>query len=328
MANPLQFDGDVIVVTGGAGGLGRSQAIDLARRGARIVVNDLGGSPLGGGSDPELANGVVDEIVAAGGEAIASTESVSSVEGPQRIVEAALDQWGRLDGLVANAAILRNCHFENITDADWDALMDVNLRGMFRTLQAAYRAMKSGGGGRIVAMTSASGLCGAFGQASYAASKLGLVGLIRTIAWEGMRFNIKANAVAPGAMDTRAAAVTFTADNAAYVDRPPELAFPIDASSSLELLTAARVTPMIVPLVHKSCPVTGEIYAATGGLFYRFLIANTEGVGIPGNPTAEDVVARWEKIRGSGEIPNELDAEALVWGMRATGEKLARLAAP
>jgi NAD(P)-dependent dehydrogenase (short-subunit alcohol dehydrogenase family) len=326
MPNPLRFDGDVIIVTGGAGGLGRSQAIDLARRGARVVVNDLGGSPLGGGANPGLAKAVVEEIEAAGGQAIANTDSISSEHGPRQIVEAALDKWGRLDGIVANAAILRNAHFEDITERDWDALMDVNLKGLFRSIQAAYRPMKAGGGGRIVAMTSASGLCGAFGQASYAASKLGVVGLIRTIAWEGARYNIKANALSPGAMDTRASEATLTADNAAYKDRPPELTLSIDQSAAFATLTASRVTPMVIPLLHQSCPVSGEIYAATGGLFYRFLIAYTQGVGIPGEPTAEDVVSAWNKIRGNGEAFGEVDGEAMVWGIKAAGERLARLA--
>jgi NAD(P)-dependent dehydrogenase (short-subunit alcohol dehydrogenase family) len=327
MPKPLRFDDEVVIVTGAAGGLGRSQALELARRGARVVVNDLGGSPLGGGADPELAQAVVRQIEAAGGQAIASIDSVSSEHGPRQIIELALDKWGRVDGIVANAAILRNAHFEDITVADWDALMDVNLKGLFRSVQAAYRAMKSSGGGRVVAMTSASGLCGAFGQASYAASKLGVVGLIRTIAWEGARYHIKANAVSPGAMDTRAAEVTFTADNAAYVDRPPELAFPIDQPMTLDTLTASRVTPMVLPLLHRSCPVSGEIYAATGGLFYRFLISHTHGVGILGEPSAEDVVNAWNKIRGAGEVPSEVDGEAIVWGMKAAGERLARLAA-
>ncbi len=326
MSNLLRFDDEVIIVTGGAGGLGRSQAIELARRGARVVVNDLGGSPLGGGANPGLANAVVQQIEAAGGQAIANTDSVSSQHGPRQMVEAALDKWGRVDGIVANAAILRNCHFEDITEGDWDALMDVNLKGLFRSVQAVYRAMKAGSGGRIVAMTSASGLCGAFGQASYAASKLGVVGLIRTIAWEGARYNIKANALSPGAMDTRAAEVTFTADNAAYVDRPPELSFPVGQSMALDTLTASRVTPMVIPLLHQSCPVSGEIYAATGGLFYRFLISYTQGVGIAGDPTPEDVVSAWNKIRGAGEAAREVDGEALVWGMKAAGERLTRLA--
>ena len=147
MDTDVRFDGQVIIVTGGAGGIGRPQATELGRRGARVVVNDLGGSPRGGGSDPSMAAAVVDEILAAGGEAVASAEDVSSAQGPRLLVECALDTWGRVDGIVHNAAILRDDHFENVDDADYDDMMNVNLRGTFRTVQAAYRAMKDSGGG-------------------------------------------------------------------------------------------------------------------------------------------------------------------------------------
>ena len=187
MSGEIRFDGDVVIVTGGAGGIGRSQAIELARRGARVVVNDLGGSPRGGGSDPTMASAVVDDIVGAGGEAVASAASVSSDEGPQQIVDLALDTWGRVDALIHNAAIVLDDHFEDVTDDDFDSITMVNLRGTFRTVRAAYRAMKDGGGGRIVTLTSASGLSGAFGQAAYATTKMGVIGMTRSVAWEGMR---------------------------------------------------------------------------------------------------------------------------------------------
>ena len=169
-----------------------------ARRGARVVVNDLGGSPRGGGSDPTMARAVVDEIVSAGGEAVASGASVSSDDGPAQIVAAAMDTWGRIDGLIHNAAIVLDDHFEDVTDDDLDNILAVNLRGTFRTVRAVYKAMKENGGGRIVTLTSASGLSGAFGQAAYATTKMGVVGMTRSIAWEGIRFGIKVNALAPG----------------------------------------------------------------------------------------------------------------------------------
>jgi NAD(P)-dependent dehydrogenase (short-subunit alcohol dehydrogenase family) len=203
VSGDIRFDGDVVIVTGAAGGIGRSQAIELGRRGARVVVNDLGGSPRGGGADPTMAHAVVDEIVSAGGEAVASGASVSSDEGPAQIVEAAMDTWGRIDGLIHNAAIVLDDHFEDVTDDDLDSIMTVNLRGTFRTVRAVYRAMKDTGGGRIVTLTSASGLSGAFGQAAYATSKMGVLGMTRSVAWEGMRFGIKVNALAPAAFDTR-----------------------------------------------------------------------------------------------------------------------------
>ncbi|MGH8940232.1 MAG: SDR family NAD(P)-dependent oxidoreductase, partial [Actinomycetes bacterium] len=202
MTAQLRFDGNGIIVTGAAGGLGRSQALELASRGARVVVNDLGGDRSGGGADRTLAETLAEEIKASGGDAVASTDSVASVDGPRRIVETALDTWGRVDGIVANAAIVRNRLFEDLTDEDWDEVMAVNLRGVFRTLQAAYRPMKDNGG-RIVVMTSSAGLCGVYGQANYAASKIGVLGLVRTIAWEGGQYGIHANIVAPSASDHR-----------------------------------------------------------------------------------------------------------------------------
>jgi NAD(P)-dependent dehydrogenase (short-subunit alcohol dehydrogenase family) len=130
--------------------LGRSQAVELGRRGACVGVNDLGGSPRGGGSDPTMAQVAVDQIRSAGSEAVANTEDIASADGPRLLVEQALDTWGRVDGVVHNAAILRNAHFENVSDADYDDIMHVNLRGTFRTVQAVYRAMKDRGGGRIL----------------------------------------------------------------------------------------------------------------------------------------------------------------------------------
>ena len=146
--------------------IGKSQAAELARRGARVVVNDLGGSPRGGGCDPAMVQAVVDEIVASGGEAVASGASVSSDEGPQQIVDTAMQTWGRIDGLIHNAAIVLDDHFEDVTDEDLDSITTVNLRGTFRTVRAVYRAMKDNGGGRILTLTSASGLSGALDRKS------------------------------------------------------------------------------------------------------------------------------------------------------------------
>ena len=181
----LSFDGDVIVVTGAGGGMGRCHALELARRGARVVVNDLGGHPFGGGSDPGLAEAVVEEIRAAGGEAVANSESVSTPDGAASLTEQALTQWGRLDAVVANAAILRDKPFDEMTLQDFDDVIDVNLRGTMRVLHPAFKAMKAGGGGRIVTVTSSSGMLGAHAQANYSAAKAALIGLTRTLALEG-----------------------------------------------------------------------------------------------------------------------------------------------
>jgi len=326
VSNEVRFDGDVVIVTGAAGGIGRSQALELGRRGARVVVNDLGGSPRGGGSDPTMAQAVVDEIVSADGEAVASGASVSSEDGPQQIVAAALDTWGRVDGLIHNAAIVLDDHFEDVTDEDLDSILSVNLRGTFRTVRAVYRAMKDNGGGRIVTLTSASGLSGAFGQAAYATTKMGVLGITRSIAWEGMRFGIKANALAPAAFDTRLFEV-FTPDgDAALRGRPPELEISLDSAEYVALLTASRVTPMALALVHRSCPATAEIFGATGGYYCRYAISHTEGATFGPNPRVEDIATNWDSIR-DGSPPNELDGEAMAWGVKAYSTRLQALAA-
>jgi NAD(P)-dependent dehydrogenase (short-subunit alcohol dehydrogenase family) len=325
MSDAVRFDGDVVIVTGGAGGIGRSQAIELGRRGARVVVNDLGGSPRGGGSDPTMAQAVVDEIVSAGGEAVASGASVSSDDGPTQIVEVAMDTWGRIDGLIHNAAIVLDDHFEDVTDEDLDSILTVNLRGTFRTLRAVYRAMKDTGGGRIVTLTSASGLSGAFGQAAYATTKMGVLGITRSVAWEGMRFDIKVNALAPAAFDTRLFSV-FTPDgDAALRGRPPELEISLDSAEYIALLTASRVTPMALALVHRSCPATAQIFGATGGYYCRYAISHTEGATFGPHPTVEDIAGNWELIR-EGSLPNELDGEAMAWGVKAYSGRLHDLA--
>ncbi|CDO88661.1 hypothetical protein AWC29_07630 [Mycobacterium triplex] len=321
----IRFDGEVVVVTGAAGGIGRSQAIELGRRGARVVVNDLGGSPRGGGCDPTMAQSVADDIVAAGGEAVASGASVSSDEGPQQIIDLAMDTWGRIDGLIHNAAIVLDDHFEDVSDEDFDSITAVNLRGTFRTVRAAYRAMKDGGGGRIVTLTSASGLSGAFGQAAYATTKMGVIGMTRSVAWEGTRYGIRANALAPAAFDTRLFSV-FTPDgDAALRGRPPELEISLDSADYVALLTASRVTPMALALVHRSCPATAEIFGATGGYYCRYAIAHTGGATFGPHPTIEDVAGNWDRIRDRS-LPNELDGEAMAWGVRAYSARLQALA--
>lgn len=326
MTEELRFDSDVVVVTGAAGGIGRAQAIELGRRGARVVVNDLGGSPRGGGCDPAMAQAVADEIVAAGGAAVASTASVASDEGPQQIVDLAMDTWGRVDGLIHNAAIVLDDHFEDITDEDFDSIIAVNLRGTMRTVRAAYRVMKDNGGGRIVTLTSASGLSGAFGQAAYATTKMGVIGLTRSVAWEGTRFGIKANALAPAAFDTRLFSVFTPEGDAALRGRPPELEISFDAVEYVALLTAGRVAPMALALVHRSCPATAQTFGATGGYYCRYAISHTEGATFGPQPTAEDIAGNWDLIRDRS-LANELDGEAMAWGVQAYSARLKALAA-
>jgi NAD(P)-dependent dehydrogenase (short-subunit alcohol dehydrogenase family) len=289
----LNFDGDVIVVTGAGGGMGRCHALELARRGARVVVNDLGGHPFGGGRDARLAEAVVDEIRAAGGEAVANTESVSTPEGAASLTEQAMQQWGRLDAVVANAAILRDKPFDEMTIRDFDDVIDVNLRGAMRVLQPAFKAMKAGGGGRIVTVTSSSGMLGAHHQANYAAAKSGMLGLTRAIALDGAEYGIKANVLAPGALGTRmhlalVESATYHADANADLVRNEQAA---------ELLKPERVSPMVTVLTHPSCPVTGAVLCSWGGWYGRFGVTLNAGwAERVGMATAEDLVAHWDEI--------------------------------
>ncbi len=289
----LTFDGDVIVVTGAGGGMGRCHALELANRGARIVVNDLGGHPFGGGSDPGLAELVVEEIRAAGGEAVANSESVSTVEGAASLTKQAMDTWGQLDAVVANAAILRDLPFDEMTVQDFDDVINVNLLGVMRVLHPAFKVMKSNGGGRIVAVTSTSGFLGARAQANYGAAKSGLLGLTRSIALEGEDHGIKANLLAPGALGTRmhkamVEAATFHADASSDL---------VQNEAAAAFLKPERVSPMVTVLTHPTCPVTGQILGAWGGMFHRFGITLNAGWSNRETPaTAEDIVANWDRI--------------------------------
>ena len=202
----------------------------------------------------------------------------------------------------------------------------MNLRGTFRTVRAVYKVMKDNGGGRIVTLTSASGLSGAFGQAAYATTKMGVLGMTRSIAWEGIRFGIKVNALAPAAFDTRLYSVFTPDEDAALRGRPPELEISLESAEYVALLTASRVTPMALALVHSSCPATAQIFGATGGYYCRYAISHTEGATFGPFPTVEDIARNWDRIRDSS-IPNELDGEAMAWGVKAYSACLHDLAA-
>ena len=193
----IGFDGHVAIVTGAGGGLGRSHALLLASRGARVVVNDLGGNPDGTGADASPANKVVEEIRAAGGEAVANHDSVATPEGGKAIVQTALDAFGTVDIVVNNAGILRDKSFTKTPPEDFDILIDVHLKGAINVSQPAFAVMKEKGFGRFVHTTSGSGLFGNFGQANYASAKTGLLGLSNVIAIEGAKANITSNVIAP-----------------------------------------------------------------------------------------------------------------------------------
>src|SRR6266540_349785 len=193
----LGFDGKVAIITGAGGGLGRSHALELARRGALVVVNDLGGSVDGSGSGTTAAQAVVDEIKAAGGDAVANYDSVATPDGGKAIVQSALDAFSRIDIVINNAGILRDTSFKNMTSEQLEPVLDVHLKGAFYVTRPAWEHMREQGYGRVVNTSSGAGIFGNFGQTNYGAAKMGLVGLTRVLAIEGAKYNIKANAIAP-----------------------------------------------------------------------------------------------------------------------------------
>jgi NAD(P)-dependent dehydrogenase (short-subunit alcohol dehydrogenase family)/acyl dehydratase/putative sterol carrier protein len=262
----IRFDGRVAIVTGAGAGLGRVYALELAKRGARVVVNDLGGARDGSGdgsADP--AGRVVEEIKALGGEAVASLDSVSSPEGGEAIVNRALEAFGRVDILINNAGILRDKTFLKLEPPDWEAVKTVHLDGAFYVTRPAFRHMKENKYGRIIMTTSAAGLYGNFGQTNYSAAKMGLVGLMNTLKLEGEKYDIKVNTVAP------IAATRLTEDIL-----PPDL---------FENLKPEFVAPLVLYLCSEQCPVSGAVYNAGRGYFNRAAVVSGPGVMLSDGPT-------------------------------------------
>ncbi|MFK7985763.1 MAG: SDR family oxidoreductase [Sandaracinaceae bacterium] len=272
----VRFDDRVAIVTGAGGGLGRSHAMLLASRGAKVVVNDLGGSLDGAGSDASAAQKVVDEIKAAGGEAVANTDGVDTAEGGQKIVQTAMDTWGRVDIVINNAGILRDVSFHKMSVADWDAVMNVHLAGTFYVSHAAWPHLRGAGYGRIVNTTSAAGLYGNFGQANYAAAKLGIVGLTKTLAQEGFKKGIKANVIAPVAKSRMTETILDEA--------------------TLSKLEPALVSPLVAHLCSEGCEDTGQTYAVGGGYISRVAVVEAAGALLSGDVTPEQVAANWDEI--------------------------------
>jgi NAD(P)-dependent dehydrogenase (short-subunit alcohol dehydrogenase family) len=271
----LGFDGKVAIVTGAGGGLGKQHALLLASRGARVVVNDLGGSVSGEGADVGPAEAVAREIRDLGGEAASDPSTVSTPEGGEAIVQTAIDAFGRVDIVINNAGILRDKTFHNLTPELLEPVIDVHLKGAFYVTRPAWVKMREQGYGRVVSTSSNSGILGNFGQSNYGAAKMGLVGLTRVLAAEGARHNIKVNAIAPLAR-TR---MTEELMGEAVAALDPEL-----------------VSPVVAWLVHEDVPVTGEIYTVGGGRVARFFIGMTPGYYNP-KLTVEDVRDHFAEIR-------------------------------
>ena len=293
----IRFDDRVAIVTGAGGGLGRSHALLMASRGAKVVVNDRGGALDGTGEGSRAADQVVDEIRRAGGEAIANYDSVDDFEAAGRIVQQALDAFGGLDVVVNNAGILRDVSFHKMTLAQWTAVLKVHLEGTAFVSKAAWPHLRERGYGRIVNTTSAAGLYGNFGQANYAAAKLGIVGLSRALAQEGAKYDVRVNVIAPVAK-SRMTETILSADVLARLD-------------------PALVSPVVAYLASERCEDTGQIYAVGGGYVSKVAIVEARGTRFDaGALTPEDIADRWATI---GDLA---DARPFDDAMAAIGEAL------
>lgn len=272
----IRFDQKVAIVTGAGGGLGRQHALELARRGAKVVVNDLGGTMDGSGGSSEAALKVVAEIEALGGEAMANGSSVTDDAGVALMVSGAMDRWGRVDILIANAGVLRDKSFSKMEIADFAFVLDVHLMGTVKPVKAVWEIMRAQNYGRIVVTTSSSGLYGNFGQTNYGAAKLGVVGFINTLKLEGQKNNIHINAISPVA-----------------ATRMTENLMPAEISARL---APEAVTPGVVFLCSEDAP-TGAILTAGAGAFAMARIVETEGVFLAGSDlSVEGVRDHWAVI--------------------------------
>jgi NAD(P)-dependent dehydrogenase (short-subunit alcohol dehydrogenase family) len=284
----VNFENRTVIVTGAGNGLGKAYALELGSRGAKVVVNDLGGSVDGSGSASSPADDVVNEIIKNGGEAIANYDSVATKEGGESIVQSALDNFGTVDAVINNAGILRDKSFANMSEDELSLILDVHLKGTFFVSQPAFKVMKENNYGRIVNVASPSGLFGNFGQSNYGAAKMGIVGLTNVLSIEGAKYNIKVNVIAP----------------TAYT-RMTEALLPEDVG---KLFSAELVTPMVVYLASEACEPTHEIFGVAAGRFARIGIITHNGY-VNTSATAEDISENIEEIRtikdGTYPLSNE-----------------------
>ncbi|KQS53780.1 3-hydroxyacyl-CoA dehydrogenase [Brevundimonas sp. Leaf363] len=284
----IRFEGKVAIVTGAGGGLGREHALALAARGAKVVVNDLGGARDGSGGSATAAEAVVAEIEAAGGEAMANAASVTDAAAVEAMVAATMAKWGRVDILVNNAGVLRDKTFAKMELEDFRFVVDVHLMGAVNCTKAVWEIMRTQGYGRIVMTTSSSGLYGNFGQSNYGAAKMALVGLMQTLSIEGAKNDIRVNCLAPTA-HTR-----MTED--------------LGAALPLEALGPELVTPGLLYLVSEGAPSRCILAAGAGG-FERAYVTLTQGVHVTGADAAEQLAARFAEVSDrAGEIVPEMGA--------------------
>jgi NAD(P)-dependent dehydrogenase (short-subunit alcohol dehydrogenase family) len=285
----VRFDDRVAIVTGAGGGLGRAHALLLASRGAKVVVNDLGGARDGTGAGSAMADQVVAEIKAAGGQAAPDYHGVNTAEGGEAIVQTALDNFGKVDILVNNAGILRDRAFHNLTEEDWDMVLAVHLKGAYCVTQPAFRVMRQNSYGRIVFTTSAAGLYGNFGQTNYSAAKLALVGMMNTLKIEGQKYNIRANTIAPLA-----------------ASRLTEDIFP---AAMHDKLKPEYVSPAVAYLCSEECAESGSVFTAAGGYFGRAAMVESKGAFFDNaaGVSIEDIrdsIAKIKDMTGADEFPN------------------------
>ena len=265
----ISFENRVAIVTGAGGGLGKQHALELGRRGAKVIVNDLGGSVDGTGGSMSASEAVAQEIIDAGGTAIANGASVTNLEAVQSMVDSTMSKWGRIDILVNNAGILRDKTFNKMELANWHAVLDVHLMGSLNATKCVWPVMMEQNYGRIVMTTSTSGLFGNFGQSNYGAAKLGLVGFMNTLRFEGAKYNVFTNSIAP------IAATRMTLELPGFED-------------SGDRLAPELVTPAVVFLCSENAP-NGRIIQAAGGRYYSADIRENEGVDLGTNTTAENI---------------------------------------
>ena len=271
----INFKDKVAIVTGAGGGLGRSHALELSKRGAKVVVNDLGGSVDGSGGSSDAAEKVVKEIISSGGQAISNGSSVTDDNGVKLMIDQTIDEYGRIDILINNAGILIDKSFSKMEINDFEKVLNVHLMGTVRPTKAVWEIMKEQNYGRILVTSSSSGLYGNFGQTNYGAAKLGLVGFMNTLKLEGQKYNVNVNALTP---------VAYTRMTANLM--PPE---------AENLLTPESVTPAAIYLVSDTAP-NGIILCAGAGVYSVSKIMESDGLSLGLSATAEDIVNNWEKI--------------------------------
>lgn len=297
----IRFDGQVAIVTGAGNGLGRSHALALAARGAKVVVNDLGGARDGSGGSSAAALEVVSEIEAAGGESIANGANVANFDEVQQLVQQTMDKWGRIDILVNNAGILRDRSFGNMPIEDFETVIQVHLIGAANCTKAVWPIMKEQQYGRIIMTSSSSGLYGNFGQTNYGAAKMGVVGFMNTLCMEGQKYNIKTNCLAPTA-NTR-----MTEDL-------------IDDQRILDLMTTESVTTAVLALASQDAPNRAILCAGAGG-YARAIVYETDGIYLsPEDQTPENILARWD------ELEDPENQEELKAGFMQTNKFVAKAA--